>query len=72
MLVPPVRLSLSVEEAVQGFSPPAGCVWIHSLMNLGHSIEQAPGCSWMELRMARSSPFTEHLWHLRRGDRTRV
>ena len=72
MLVPPVGLSLSVEEAVKGFSTSTSRVRIHSFVNLGDSVEQAPCSSGKELRMAGSSPFTEHLWHLRRGDRTSV
>jgi hypothetical protein len=67
-----VGLSFSVEETVQGFSTSTSRVWIHSLVDLGHSVEQAPGSSWQELRMARSSPFAEHLWHLRRGNCSRI
>ena len=64
--------SFSVEEPVQGFSTLTGCVGIHPLVDLGHGVEQAPCCSWQELSVTRSSPFTEHLWHLGRGDRTRI
>jgi hypothetical protein len=67
-----VHVGLGVEESVQGFSTSTGSVGIHSFVDLGHCVEQAPGGSWMELRVARSSPFTEHLWHLRRGDRSGV
>ena len=64
--------SFSVEEPVQGFSTSTSRVGIHSFVDLSHGVEQAPGCSWMELRVTRSSPFTEHFWHLGRGDRTRI
>ena len=72
ILVPPICLSFTVEEPVQRFSTSAGGVWIHSLMNLGHSVEQAPGCSWQELTVARFTPFVENIRHLGRGDRSRI
>jgi hypothetical protein len=65
-------LSFTVKEAVQGFPTSTSSMGIHSFVDLGHSVEQAPSCSWQELRVARPAPFTEHLWHLRRGDRSGV
>ena len=64
--------SFSVEEPVQGFPTATSCVWIHSLVDLGHSVEQAPRCSWQELNVTRSSPFTEHFRHLGRCDCARI
>jgi hypothetical protein len=60
--------SFSVEEPVQGFSTATGSVGIHSFVDLSHGVEQAPGCSWMELRVARLTPFMKHFGHLRRGN----
>jgi hypothetical protein len=41
-------------------------------MNLGHSVEQTPGCSGLKLRMSRLTPFMEHVWNLGGGNRTRI
>ncbi len=48
-LGPPVHFGLGVEEPVQGFSTFAGSVGIHSFVDLGHRIEQAPRCPRQKL-----------------------
>ena len=65
-------LSFTVKKPVQRFSSPAGCVWIQLLVDLGHRIEQAPGCPWQELTVTGFTPLTKHVWNLRRGDRTSI
>ena len=65
-------LCFRIEEAVQGFSASTGRVGIHSLVDLRNRVEQAPRCSWQELNVTRSSPFTEHFRYLGRCDCARI
>ena len=67
-----MSLSFTVKEPVQRFSSSAGCVWIHSFVDLGHRIEQAPRCSGQELTVTGLTPFTENVWNLGRGDRSSI
>ena len=49
-------LSFTVKEPVQGLSSLAGGMRIHPLVNLSHSIEQAPRRPWLELTVLGFSP----------------
>gem|GEM_PF-4079633 len=73
MLVPPqVHSCLSVEETVECLSSPADRVGIHPLVHLGHRVEQAPGCSGLELTVTGFTPLMQHLGNLSRGDSPRI
>jgi len=67
-----VHVGLSVEEPVQGFSTLAGSVGIHSFVDLGHCIEQAPCCPRQKLTVTGFTPFVENVRNLGRGDRSSI
>jgi hypothetical protein len=47
-------------------------MWIHSFVDLGYCIEQAPRCSGQKLRVTGLTPFTKHVWNLGRGNRSSI
>jgi hypothetical protein len=65
-------LSFTVKEPVQGFSTSTSGMGIHSLVNLGYCIEQAPRCSGQKLRVTRLTPFTKNFWNLGRSNRSSI
>ena len=64
--------SSCIEQAMQRFSSPHGCVWVHGLVDLRECIEQAPCCSIPECRVRRMPPLIEHIGNLRGRDRLAI
>jgi hypothetical protein len=66
------QASSCIEQAMQRFSSPHGCVWVHGLVDLRERIEQAPCCSFPECRVCRMPPLIEHIGNLRGRDRLAI
>jgi hypothetical protein len=66
------QASRCIEQAMQCFSSPHGCVRVHGLVDLRERIEQAPCCSFPECRVRRMPPLIEHIGDLRGRDRLAI
>ena len=66
------QASSCIERAMQSFSLPHRCVWVHGLVDHRERIEQTPCCSFSECRVCRMPPLVEHIGNLRGRDRLAI